>query len=350
MARLRAYRRSGTTTLFRFKSPWAQRDFIGILQKANITPDSVTRREVQVTFFPTERQHYSKLNIFTTFRSESDAVRLMAEYIEKKTDEINKKKDKRQEQVKKFEEAVEKERKRIEGENISAAASGLTRGDITVSRKKPPGPRSASEKKEEENKNVDAKMLKKKIEQEMKGKKEPWTKEQMELIPGTKPKGRDISNKPRNIDNNPRFLLDPFPRTTTPPGELTDAWDLVDDPQLPHFRTSPSTSNVSMEVEIISENVQEEERVISKLQSAGIPFRKKGISVIASIIDIRSQGIFTPQDAEERIQKIIEEEKQEGQVPRTIAELRDAERKMGKIGEFKQTTKYGDIEPTSPEE
>ena len=38
---------------------------------------------------------------------------------------------------------MEKERKRIEGENISAAASGLTRGDITVSMKKP---RSASEK------------------------------------------------------------------------------------------------------------------------------------------------------------------------------------------------------------
>ena len=347
MARLRAYRRSGTTTLFKFKSPWAQRDFIGILQKANITPDSVTRREVQVTFFPTERQHYAKLNIFTAFRSESDAVRLMVEYIEKKTDEINKKKDKRQEQVKKHEEAVEKERKRIEGENISAAASGLTRGDITVSMKKP---RSASEKKEEENKSVDAKMSKKKIEEEMKGKKEPWTKEQMELIPGTKPKGRDISHKPRNIGNIPRFLLDEFPRTTTPPGELTDAWDLIDDHQLKQFRTSSSGSTVSMEVEIISENVQEEERVISKLESAGMPFRKKGISVIASIIDIRSQGIFTPQDAEERIQKIIEEEKQEGQVPRTIAELRDAERKMGKIGEFKQTTKYGDIEPTSPEE
>tara|TARA_R100001082_G_scaffold110048_1_gene88748 strand:+ start:6523 stop:7428 length:906 start_codon:yes stop_codon:yes gene_type:complete len=301
MARLRAYRRSGTTTLFKFKSPWAQRDFIGILQKANITPDSVTRREVQVTFFPTERQHYSKLNIFTTFRSENDAVRLIVEYIEKKNDEINNKKDRRQEKVKKHEKELEEERKKIEEENKRAA-------------------------------------------------KEPWTKEQMELIPGTRPKGRDISNKPRNIDNSPRFLLDEFPRTTTPPGELTDAWNLVDDPQLPHFRTSPSTSNVSMEVEIISENVQEEERVISKLESVGIPFRKKGISVIASIIDIRSQGIFTPQDAEERIQKIIEEEKQEGQVPRTIAELRDAERKMGKIGEFKQTTKYGDIEPTSPEE
>jgi len=291
MARLRAYRKNAITTVFGFPERWMQRDFIGILQKAGIQPESVTRREVQISFFPLDKDYYSRLQIYKSFRSETDPLDLMIEYIEKKSNEIEIKKEKRKKQD---EEEVEKENKRAAETNPTL-----------------------------------------------------FSAEEMKAI--TQPKGRFIGNQGRSIANAPRNLEDEFPRSYTPPGELTDSWGAMrigTDMR----KKSSSVYEIGMEVEIISENVQEEREIISKLEDNNISFERKGISVLALIKDARERGFFTPFDAENFIERILQEEKQEGSVPRTIEELRDVERKMGKIGEFKQTTKYGDIEPTSPEE
>lgn len=311
MARLRAYRKSAITTVFAFPELWTQKDFIGILQKARIEPENVTRREIQITFFPADKDYYSQLKIYKAFRSEGDPLDLMVEYIEQKSSEIEIKKEKRKKQDELDELKQEEENKRaIEKENKKAASQDSTNPDL-------------------------------------------FSTQQMKFI---KPKGRDISNQGRDISNQgrsvknkPRVLEDEFPRSYTKPGELTDSWnDLF---IMQNFKNNSSSMYVvGMTVEIISENAQEEQDIISKLEVKGIPFERQGISILASIKDSKARGLLTPYDAENFIEGIIKEEKQEGQVPTNIKELRDVEGTIGKIGEFKQTTKYGDIEPTPPEE
>jgi len=290
MARLRAYRKSAITAVFSFPELWVQKDFIGILQKARLQPENVTRREVQITFFPADKVYYSSLKIYKAFRSKDDPVELMVKYIEKKSQEIEKKKTERKKQ----------EELKVEEENKRAASQ-----DPTL-----------------------------------------FSSSQLRPIRTT---GRDISNQGRSVKNKPRKLEDEFPRSYTPPGELTDSWnDLF---VMQKFRDNSSSDYVvGMEVEIISENAQEEQEIITKLEVKGIPFEKQGISILALIKDSKARGLLTPYDAENFIEEIIQEKKSEGQVPTNVKELRDIERTSGKIGEFKQTTKYGDIEPTPPEE